>query len=133
MGQARPFIRRTPLEPWIAREVGAGELLMREDVERYQLQRLRETLAWVRARSPFYRRALAGAQEELAVLGDLERLPFTTADDLREQGPQFLCVSQDQVSRVVTLSTSGTTGRPKRLYFTPRSGAAPCGRAPPTR
>jgi phenylacetate-coenzyme A ligase PaaK-like adenylate-forming protein len=31
----------------------------------------------------------------------------------------MLCVSQSQISRVVTLTTSGTTGNPKRLYFTP--------------
>jgi phenylacetate-CoA ligase len=119
MDQTRARVRRTPLEPWIAREVvGGGGPLRREHIEGYQLQRLRETLAWVRARSPFYRRALASAGE-LAALGDLERLPLTTADDLRERGPQFLCVSQGEVSRVVTLSTSGTTGMPKRLCFTP--------------
>ncbi len=93
--------------------------MRREHVERHQLQRLRETLAWARARSPFYRRALANAGGELAALGDLQRLPFTTDEDLREQGSQFLCVSQDEVSRVVTLSTSGTTGKPKRLCFSP--------------
>jgi phenylacetate-CoA ligase len=111
-------IRRTPLDLWIAREVAAGGgPARREDVARHQLERLRDTISWARTRSPFYRRALAGA-EELADLGDLERLPFTTADDLREQGLQLLCVSQGEISRVVTLSTSGTTGRPKRLYFT---------------
>ena len=113
-------MRRTPLEVWIAREVSVGDgPLRREHVERHQLLRLRDTLAWARARSPFYRRALADAGDELATLGDLQRLPFTTAEDLREQGLQFLCVSQDEISRVVTLSTSGTTGKPKRLYFTP--------------
>ncbi len=112
-------IRRTPLESWIAREVGAGDgPLGREHVERYQLRRLRDTLAWVRARSPFYRCSLEAAAAEVASLDDLRRLPFTTADDLRERGQQFLCVSQDEISRVVTLSTSGTTGRPKRLHFT---------------
>jgi len=120
MDQAQASIRRTPLEGWIAREVGAGaEALRREDVESHQLRRLRDTLAWARARSPFYRRTLANVGGELAALGDVERLPFTTADDLREQGLQFLCVSQGEVSRVVTLSTSGTTGKPKRLCFTP--------------
>jgi phenylacetate-coenzyme A ligase PaaK-like adenylate-forming protein len=29
-----------------------------------------------------------------------------------------LCVSQDEIHRVVTLDTSGTTGEPKRIYFT---------------
>jgi phenylacetate-CoA ligase len=37
---------------------------------------------------------------------------------VRENGLRFLCVSQDDIRRVVTLDTSGTTGSPKRLYFT---------------
>ena len=50
-------------------------------------------------------------------MDDLERLPFTTAEDLRNWG-DFLCVSQGDVQRMVTLHTSGTTGQPKRLAFT---------------
>ena len=30
----------------------------------------------------------------------------------------MLCVSQSEIQRVVTLDTTGTTGQPKRLYFT---------------
>jgi phenylacetate-coenzyme A ligase PaaK-like adenylate-forming protein len=51
-------------------------------------------------------------------LSDLSRFPFTTPEDIRQHGLQFLCVSQDEIQRVVTLDTSGTTGQPKRLYFT---------------
>jgi phenylacetate-CoA ligase len=40
------------------------------------------------------------------------------AADVRENGLRFLCVSQGDIRRVVTLDTSGTTGSPKRLYFT---------------
>ncbi len=49
---------------------------------------------------------------------DLERLPFTTCEELRQHGLQFLCVSQSEIDRVVTLSSSGTTGTPKRVFFT---------------
>ena len=31
---------------------------------------------------------------------------------------RFLCISQSEVERVVTLQTSATTGDPKRIYFT---------------
>lgn len=30
----------------------------------------------------------------------------------------MVCVRASEVSRIVTLQTSGTTGRPKRIYFT---------------
>jgi phenylacetate-CoA ligase len=113
-------MKRTPLESWVSAKVGAGtDLLTRAGIERYQLQKLNETLAWVRARSSFYRRHLAEVSEgTISSLGELQRFPFTTAADIRKNPLQFLCVSQSEVNRVVTLPTSGTTGEPKRIYFT---------------
>jgi phenylacetate-CoA ligase len=112
----------TPLEPWIANKIGHA------DLADYQLRKLNETLHWAVTRSRFYRRQLANIPIELARLTDLAHLPFTTADDLRADPLSFVCVSQDDIQRVVTLdaanfplatlTTSGTTGQPKRLYFT---------------
>lgn len=107
----------TPLEPWIAHKIGRPSLL-RAELEAYQLRRLQETLRLARSRSGFYRRHPAGTPAELGSLADLEQLPFTTAADLRANPLQFVCVSQDAIRRVVTLDTSGTSGAPKRLYFT---------------
>lgn len=109
----------TPLDPWIAGKIGGrAESVARAELERYQLERLQATLALVRAHSRFYRERLAGMPAEIACLADLARFPFTTAEDVRARALQFLCVSQDDIHRVVTLDTSGTTGQPKRLYFT---------------
>jgi len=111
---------RTPLEPWIAEKIGSSrEGPFRESIERYQLARLQETLTRVRAGSPFYRRHLAAADgHNLHSLADLGRLPFTTAEDVRRQPLAFLCVSQGEIERVVTLRSSGTTGESKRIFFT---------------
>src|SRR5271166_5546693 len=105
---------RTPLERWIARKIGVQEdALTRQKLADYQLGRLRETVAWARARSPFYTRRLDGfADRRLSSFDDFHRLPFTNADDLREHGLQFLCISQGDISRVVTLESSGTSGPP---------------------
>lgn len=112
-------MRLTPLDPWIAAKIGQdGGRADRPAIEAYQLEKLRETLRLVRAKSAFYGHHLAAAPQDLANLTDLDQLPFTTADDIREQPLQFLCVSQGEIDRVVTLSSSGTTGQPKRLYFT---------------
>jgi phenylacetate-coenzyme A ligase PaaK-like adenylate-forming protein len=119
-------VNRTPLEPWIARRV-AGEAdaarvpapaFDRAALERYQLGRLRETVGRARAGSRFYRRHLAGAPVDLASLADLRRMPFTTATDIRADPLGLVCVPQDEISRIVTLDSSGTTGAPKRLSFT---------------
>jgi phenylacetate-CoA ligase len=110
----------TPLESWISSKVGpATGQLTRDKIERYQLQKLRETLARVLARSSFYRKHLAGVSEGMpSNLEEFQGFPFTTAADIRQDPLQFLCVSQSDVNRVVTLRTSGTTGEPKRIYFT---------------
>jgi phenylacetate-coenzyme A ligase PaaK-like adenylate-forming protein len=109
-----------PLGAWTASKLGfAGSSFSRSDLVSYQMQQLRQTIAWTRQRSSFYRRALRDLDEAtLSTPDDLRRLPFTTADDLRRNDPPLLCVSQDEISRVVTLDTSGTTGTPKRLFFT---------------
>jgi phenylacetate-coenzyme A ligase PaaK-like adenylate-forming protein len=102
----------TPVEPWVARKIGLpGRVITRAEIEAYQRDRLEATLQLARQKSQFYQRRLAGGS-------DLASLPFTTADDIRANPLQFLCVSQDEIRRVVTLDSSGTTGIPKRIYFT---------------
>ena len=112
-------MRITPLESWISQKIANGsEPLSREKIAAYQLMKLRDTLRRAKERSPFYARRLAGFDENaISGLEDLSRLPFTTPDHVRRDDSGFLCVSQSEVSRVVTLQTSGTTGEPKRLYF----------------
>ena len=49
----------------------------------------------------------------------MRRLPFTTAADLRENYPDgLLAVSREEVLRLHT--SSGTTGKPKALFFSRR-------------
>jgi phenylacetate-coenzyme A ligase PaaK-like adenylate-forming protein len=116
-------MRKTPLDEWIAGKIRGGPgsplLLSRGEADRYQLEKLRETVDYAREKSPFYRRLLTGRSGgELKCPNDLASFPFTTGDDIRESALRFLCVSQDEIARAVTLNTSGTTGVPKRLFFT---------------
>ncbi len=108
----------TPLDPWIVSKLDQAGPLTREALEAYQLEKLRETLELVRRKSRFYQKRLAAAPRHISSLSDVAQFPFTTAQDIRQEGLQFLCVSQGDIQRVVTLDTSGTTGHPKRLYFT---------------
>ena len=110
----------TPMERWTAQKIGRGQApLTREALESYQLQRLQETIRLVTANSGFYRNHLGVfADRSIKSLADIAALPFTTANDLRQAGPRMVCVSQSCIHRVVTLTTSGTLGEPKRLWFT---------------
>ncbi|MEG6523751.1 DVU_1553 family AMP-dependent CoA ligase [Desulfotomaculum sp. 1211_IL3151] len=108
----------TPLHHWIATKLGVkGSALTRELIQNYQLHKLKQTLAVAVQHSPFYRKKLTG-WPKLTSLADVKHLPFTTAEDIRGNPLHFLCVSQDQINRVVTLRSSGTTGAPKRVFFT---------------
>lgn len=108
----------SPLNPWLARRMGLAELTP-EGVARWQAAELRRTLAWARRASPFHARRLAGFDtESLRDPADLARLPRMEGGDLA--APGLLTLSQDEVERVVSLPTSGTTsggGPPKRLSF----------------
>ena len=106
-----------PLDRWLARQCGAcsaGELPGK--LAAAQAALLRSILRQAQ-RGAFYARHLRECDLDITSVDDLERLPFTTAEDLRNWG-DFLCVSQGDVQRMVTLHTSGTTGQPKRLAFT---------------
>ena len=106
-----------PLDAWLARQCGAAtsrDLPAR--LAQKQLHLLRSTLDQA-MRGAFYATRLQGYAFNLTTLEDLSHLPFTSAEDLRNWG-DFLCVSQGDVQRMVTMHTSGTTGQPKRLAFT---------------
>ena len=112
-------MKLTPLDPWISRKIAAGESqLTRQELEAWQLLKLNETLALARSKSPFYRNLFAAKPDSITSLIDLRQFPFTTPDDIRRNPLQFVCVSQGEIQRVVTLQSSGTTGEPKRIYFT---------------
>lgn len=114
-------MEKTPLEAWIYRKItgqAPGDAkLTRQQIEAYQIKKLQETIGLAAASSRFYRQHFAGFRP-IARLADLADYPFTTAEDLRQNPLHFLCVSQSEINRVVTLQSSGTTGMPKRLYFT---------------
>ena len=82
-----------------------------------RLRSLNGQLAWAAGRSPYYREML-GAAPALSSLEEIVRLPFMTAETLRTEGRRLVCVPGSEISRVVSLRTSGTSGDAKRLYFT---------------
>jgi phenylacetate-coenzyme A ligase PaaK-like adenylate-forming protein len=109
----------TPLEPWIREKIfgNSSASLTRKHIEDYQLIKLQETIDRAMVSSRFYKCLFSGLDTKIRSFQDLNRLPFTTAKDLKSSPLDFLCVSQNEISRIVTLQSSGTTGKPKRLFF----------------
>jgi len=95
------------------------ELLPREDLEALQVARLKKTLQ-AAVKAPFYRQAFSEngtTPEQVKSLDDLQRLPFTTKQDLRSGFPDgFLAVDRSEVVRMH--ASSGTTGTATVVYHT---------------
>ncbi len=91
-----------------------------DQLQAHQLKSLQWTVAHAYQGSRFYRQRLDASgvkPDAIRSLADLQRLPFTTADDLRDGYPfPLLSVPESQVVRIH--ASSGTTGKRKILSYT---------------
>ena len=100
---------------------GKYETMGREDLAQVQIERLQSMLNRARRNVAFARQAFerAGVKvEDVRRLADLAALPFTTRDDLRAAYPyDMFAVPLRDIVRIQC--TSGTTGRPVVVGYTP--------------
>ena len=98
------------------------ETLPREAIEALQLKRLQQTVERVNATVPFYKESFRQAGIVPGViksLDDLQRLPFTLKQDMRDNYPYGLfAVPLEQIVRIH--ASSGTTGKPTVVGYTRR-------------
>ncbi|MDK2846950.1 MAG: phenylacetate-CoA ligase [Desulfuromonadales bacterium] len=98
------------------------ETLPREALESLQLKRLQHTLERVYATVPFYRQAFQKAgttPDQIKTLADLQRIPFTLKQDMRDNYPYGLfAVPLERIVRIH--ASSGTTGKPTVVGYTRR-------------
>ncbi len=96
------------------------ETMPRAELQRIQGERLRKTVERVYHNIPFYRRKFeeAGVKpEDIKCVQDVQKLPFTTKQDLRDNYPFGLfAVPQDEVVRIQ--ASSGTTGKMTVVGYT---------------
>ncbi len=109
-------MKTSSLDQWILDKHGL-DTSDREAVRSWQLARIRELIAYVKEKSRLH----GGLYADLDPPQSLEAFstfPTIGSHDLTERGRDMLCVSQSQIDRIVTLQTSGTTRKPKRVFFT---------------
>lgn len=98
----------------------ALETISRDQLEELQLQRLQKLVTRVYQNVPFYRNKLdelGVTPESVQSIADLQRLPFTTKQDLRDHYPFGLfAASKKDIVRLH--ASSGTTGNPTVVGYT---------------
>jgi phenylacetate-CoA ligase len=98
------------------------ETMPREGLEAIQLRRLQNTVQRAYATVPFYRTQFESAgitPKDILSLDDLQHIPFTTKQDLRDNYPYgMFAVPMEQVVRIH--ASSGTTGKPTVVGYTRR-------------
>jgi phenylacetate-CoA ligase len=90
------------------------ECMSFEKIEKLQVEKLKEMVAWISQKVPFYKNKL----KELGVTADsikrpedVTKLPFTEKNDLRDNYPFGLC-AVPLIDVVRIHASSGTTGKP---------------------
>ncbi len=96
------------------------ETLSRAEMEALQLKRLQEIVAYAYENVPFYKKKYdeAGVKpSDIQTLKDIEKLPFVTKADLRDNYPYgMLSVPLSKISRIH--ASSGTSGKPTVVAYT---------------
>ncbi|MBO4844326.1 MAG: phenylacetate--CoA ligase [Bacteroidales bacterium] len=95
------------------------EAFTRQEIEKYQLERLQKTVEHC-MNSPFYRERFKKEglkPSDIKTLDDLRKIPFTTKQDLRDTYP--FGIASVPLDKCVRLhSSSGTTGNPTVILHT---------------
>ena len=101
---------------------GEIETMSRKDIEAVQLLRLKDVVARCYYNVPFYRERLDAAgitPDRITALSDIQYIPFTTKEDIRDTYPYGLfAVPREEVVRIH--ASSGTTGKPTVVGYTKR-------------
>jgi len=94
----------------------------REEMRKWQGEKLREMVERVYYNVPFYRKKLQEINiqpEDIEGIDDLASLPFTSKTDLRDNYPYgFFAVPMSEIIRIH--ASSGTTGKPTVVGYTRR-------------
>lgn len=96
------------------------ECMDRSDLEALQLKRLQSVVTLAYNNLKYYRKKMdeVGVKpSDIKILSDIEKLPFTTKKDLRDNYPfDTFAVPQSEIVRIH--ASSGTTGKPTVVGYT---------------
>ncbi|MDD6312635.1 MAG: phenylacetate--CoA ligase [Firmicutes bacterium] len=96
------------------------ETMDRREIEALQLKKLKDLVDYVYHNVPFYKKRLDEVgitADKITCLSDIENIPYTTKDDIRDNYPYGLFATP--MNKVVRIhASSGTTGKPTVVGYT---------------
>ncbi len=96
------------------------ETMPRKDIENLQVELLRENIEYAYKNVPLYKKKFDEYgidKNSIKTIEDIQKLPFTTKDDFRDNYP-FGLFATDMKKIVRIHSSSGTTGKPTVVGYT---------------
>lgn len=105
-----------PLDAHVRERIGQKDgALTLEGIRAYQDARIRQVFRHAKQNSRFYA-SLYQDIADIRGLEDIAALPILRDRDIMENDKRMLATEQERICRIYT--TSGSTGAPKRLYYT---------------
>jgi len=95
------------------------EYKSKTEIKRFQEDKLKIALRYLQEYSPFYKRMFLQHNidiQQIKYLEDLQKIPFTTKQDLQIFNEDFLCVPRENIIDYIT--TSGTLSDPVTFALT---------------
>lgn len=89
------------------------------EINSFQEKELQKLLLYLSVNSPFYTKMFSANNiriSDIKTIGDLQKIPFTTKEDLQKYNSDFICVPPVKIIDYVT--TSGTMGEPVTIALT---------------
>ncbi|MDR2878398.1 MAG: hypothetical protein LBV03_00565, partial [Fusobacteriales bacterium] len=103
------------LSRYITENINGNKVLSENDIVNYTIKKFNEIIEQSK-KSDFYSKKLKDIKN-IKCLNDIENIPFTSEDDIRENYKKMLCVSISDIERIVHINTSGSTGKSKTIFF----------------
>lgn len=107
------------LETLTAEITGLGRPIDEKAMLDWQLSKIRVAMRRAAERNSRYAERFKGIDiDSIRTLDDYAAVPFTYPEELTDNAVSFVCEPERNISRITSLRTSGSTGAPKRVYFT---------------
>ncbi|MEA3357200.1 MAG: phenylacetate--CoA ligase family protein [Patescibacteria group bacterium] len=101
-------------------QVRKNQWLKTSELEELQSKKLRAMVKHAYEKSEFYHRKFKDAgirPEDIKTVEDLEKVPFTTKEELREHSTGSILAKGVDLSQCLVTETSGSTGIPTKIVY----------------